>query len=233
VPTSEELGSLPFTAGCAILGGMAQITNYGSRNLPGQCLTCGFFAKYAAYEALSRVPGPYWYEVETTQRLLGRAFKHTPHPSVGEIDTVPECFLGNINFMGLIAGKIRSGDSTARTGMSPAEIALVELWSPGKVGCKKWYPYTAGKGPEKHLEEFKMRQLERQNHFWVLVVAALAAIQAIFAFLAWLGPRHSPPPPTVIVNPSIIINPAIEVPVTVTPLPVPDTPTPELSSTPK
>ncbi len=98
-------------------------------------------------------------------------------------------------------------DSTTPERNKAAKIVFNKL----RPECHKWFPYTPGLSPEKHLQEFRMQQLEqdrkkfelkleeinrqerrRTNRIMIgLAIAAIifAAMQ-VYAALASINPEH-------------------------------------------
>src|SRR6266511_2958702 len=119
----------------------------------GRCRTCGYLSRHATQNDRP-LPTPTFYESEDTQRETGDAFKHVPHPFVGEVFTEPACFVGAIaGYTDLLAPYVEQGESRENA----ARHDFLE-----DRGCKEWIAYTPGRSPKDHFYWNAMLRLEEQ-----------------------------------------------------------------------
>ena len=118
----------------------------------GRCVSCGFLAKRVMPTGSST---PMFYEFDEVGRQLGKGFIEEPwHSPETKIVTVPACIRGAANLLGECGAEHASGadldDSTKRVINRDRN-------------CPKWYPYTPGLDPVRHLEEFRRLEIEQRR----------------------------------------------------------------------
>lgn len=141
------------------------------RELEGRCFTCGFFAKHTVGRANDPGNVPLGYlEVEAAEREKGLVWSHNI-VGFGFVNTAPHCFRSVIDFPE-ITGVRSYDDLVQKVGVDVASKRVVDaLWD--DRSCVKWWKYTPGFGPQKHMEELRMWELEESRKAHALEMAKL------------------------------------------------------------
>jgi len=122
----------------------------------GSCINCGFLCKQDRRETRSAV-----YGATVSDRLGGRLTEvRGEFPASGgtigkasQITTSPCCFINEANF------QIELSDLEADERRADKVLQLI---TKDRI-CDHWYVWTQFRSPEKHFEEFKMKQLENDR----------------------------------------------------------------------
>ena len=123
-----------------------------------KCFDCGFLCKRAVRAV---TPQPF-HELSYVERRAGRASGNYQEPisnPIGGASYRPiqfefVCLRERRDFVGEFKSR--------RTTETPVQDTYQEILNEEHT-CPEWYPYTEGMEPSKHLEEFKMQQLEQDR----------------------------------------------------------------------
>src|SRR6266516_4813515 len=130
----------------------------------GICLSCGLLSKLNVDP--EQWPDPGVWQITQFDRREGKAFLHIPSATAGQRQTLPFCLAHAANLWGEVESAIVLSsielmsapqiDETKRT-------AAKQVFEKPDRNCPEWYPYTEGLGPNGHLAEYRMRQLEQRR----------------------------------------------------------------------
>jgi hypothetical protein len=116
---------------------------WGEQFGKGRCINCGFLSKRSTDPMQ-----PNLFAASGEDRLSGYLINHR-----GICTTCPWCFRGKADFLAEMGTTEASGIDSKK---------MFELISRDR-NCQSWYPWTEFVTPEKHFEEFKMLQLEKER----------------------------------------------------------------------
>src|SRR5437773_8746689 len=111
-----------------------------------KCITCGFLCKYVPGDD---VPTPKFFEMESKDREIGKAYELTISRTSGRASSVPACFRGVED----------AQNDFARITSRSSSDQFYEIVNRDRQ-CDKWIQYEPGFSPMDHLQDLRMNELE-------------------------------------------------------------------------
>ena len=132
----------------------------------GRCVNCGFLCKLRRQADAEAIV----YEATSYDRKNGTLYHHSGWPDKHDVQTQLTCFRNAANLQKELVDTLAAAEQRGMEATNKHTLAIIEK----PRNCESWYPWTEYLSPREHLEEMKLKELQRFNRNMSIFLAMVA-----------------------------------------------------------